>query len=50
MHHEPTMKCVGGCGGSGKRRGSAGVMDCPRCKGTGRITADQVRPGEVAGL
>ncbi|MGN9837572.1 hypothetical protein ACTMTI_05565 [Nonomuraea sp. H19] len=49
MKHEPTMRCVR-CGGKRTLRGHIDVFPCPRCKGTGRLSLEDLRPGEVAGL
>lgn len=49
VKHEPTMRCIR-CGGKGTQRGRVHVMQCPRCKGTGRMSLDDIRTGDVAGL
>ncbi|MGP3930465.1 hypothetical protein [Nonomuraea sp. KM88] len=42
QHTQPTtMQCTR-CGGSGRSRGKVDVRPCPRCKGTGRLSLDDL--------
>ncbi|MFC5822288.1 hypothetical protein [Nonomuraea insulae] len=45
QHNQPTsMRCTR-CGGSGKSRGKVETRQCPRCRGKGRLTIEDIDRG-----